>query len=257
MNDQVAPPNGLPLLQADGLIKRFADGTLAVDRVDVALARGSFVSLVGPSGCGKSTILRLIAGLERPSAGRLVWPGGRPDEIGFVFQDATLMPWARAVDNVYLPLKLAGVSRRAAMPKVEAALDLVGLGDRGEALPSELSGGMRMRVSIARALATDAPLLLMDEPFAALDEFTREKLDEDLLRLWLEKGLTVLFVTHSIYEAVYLSERVAVMGRGRKGLIADIAIDEPYPRDGAFRESAAYLEYCRQVSKALREGIQP
>jgi NitT/TauT family transport system ATP-binding protein len=260
----VSPPAHAPdgtLLTLSGVGKSYNGDTPAVADVDLSIERGSFVSLVGPSGCGKSTLLRLIAGLLEPSQGTLSWAGGdRPDDLGFVFQDATLLPWASAFDNVYLPLKLKGASPDEATDKVQEALARVGLADASDKLPRELSGGMRMRVSIARALVTEPPVLLMDEPFAALDEFTREKLDDDLLTLWRDLGWTVIFVTHSVYESVYLSERILVMSRGSHGsggpgqIADDIKIDAPYPRGLAFRQSSAYFDHCKAVSAALRDG---
>ncbi len=253
-------PDG-SLLTLTGVGKSYDGDAPAVTDINLSIERGSFVSLVGPSGCGKSTLLRLIAGLLQPSHGSLNWNGaGRPDDLGFVFQDATLLPWASAFDNVYLPLKLKGMSRDDAGTKVQAALARVGLADASDKLPRELSGGMRMRVSIARALVTEPPVLLMDEPFAALDEFTREKLDDDLLTLWREFGWTVIFVTHSVYESVYLSERILVMGTGSNGsrgagrIDEDIRIDAPYPRGLSFRQSPSYFEHCKAVSAALRDG---
>lgn len=251
------PASDGPLLTLSGVGKSYNGDAPAVADVTLSIERGSFISLVGPSGCGKSTLLRLIAGLLQPSQGTLDWEGGdRPDDLGFVFQDATLLPWASAFDNVYLPLKLKGVSRDAASSKVQEALIRVGLGDVPDRLPRELSGGMRMRVSIARALVTEPPVLLMDEPFAALDEFTREKLDDDLLTLWRDLGWTVIFVTHSVYESVYLSERILVMStEAGPGQIADdIHIDAPYPRGLSFRQSSAYFDRCKAVSAALRDG---
>lgn len=245
-----------PLIELAGIGKTYGSGTVALGGVDAAIREGGFVSLVGPSGCGKSTLLRIVAGLVAPDKGALSWPasGTRPSDIGFVFQDATLMPWARVTENVYLPLKLKGIAKDKAMPRVREALARVGLADFADAFPRELSGGMKMRVSIARALVTEPPLLLMDEPFAALDEFTREKLDDDLVGLWLAHRFTTVFVTHSIYESVYLSERVFVMGARPGRILADIAVDAPFPRGRAFRESQAYVETCAKVSAALREG---
>lgn len=246
------------LISLEDVAKTYGSGTLALDGVNASIARGSFVSLVGPSGCGKSTLLRMIAGLIEPSAGTIAWPasgGARPADIGFVFQDATLMPWARVFENVYLPLKLKGVQRAEAEPRIMDALSRVGLADFAAAFPRELSGGMRMRVSIARALVTEPPVLLMDEPFAALDEFTREKLDDDLIDLWSGQNWTVIFVTHSVYESVYLSERVLVMGARPGRILRDIPIGAPFPRGRAFRESTDYLALCSEVSAALREGM--
>lgn len=244
------------LIDLRGIGKTYANGTVALGGVDAEIRKGGFVSLVGPSGCGKSTLLRIVAGLIAADAGTLSWPatGERPSDIGFVFQDATLMPWARVAENVWLPLKLAGISKEAAWPRIEASLVRVGLADFANAFPRELSGGMKMRVSIARALVTEPPVLLMDEPFAALDEFTRENLDDDLLALWQEQRFTTVFVTHSIYESVYLSERILVMGARPGRILADIAVDAPYPRGRAFRESRTYMDTCAAVSAALREG---
>lgn len=255
MTADSAPP-AAPLIALKGIGKTYGSGTVALSGVDADIRQGGFVSLVGPSGCGKSTLLRIVAGLITPDAGDLLWPAGgaRPADIGFVFQDPTLMPWARVVDNVWLPLKLRGISKADALPRIMDTLERVGLVDFARAFPRELSGGMRMRVSIARALVTEPPLLLMDEPFAALDEFTREKLDDDLLDLWSSQRFTVIFVTHSIYESVYLSERVLVMGARPGRILSDIAIDAPYPRGRAFRESRAYVESCATVGAALREG---
>ena len=218
------------------------------------IEQGSFVSLVGPSGCGKSTALKLIAGLLTPSSGNVSVHA--KNDLSYVFQDATLMPWASVFDNVYLPFKLAGVPRAVIEEEVMASLDRVGLADRAQAFPRELSGGMKMRVSIARALITDPKVLLMDEPFAALDEFTREKLDDELLDLWRAQKWTVLFVTHSIYESVYLSQRVMVLSQNPGQLIGDVQVDAPYPRGQAFRESTVYFEACRSVSIARRGGPQ-
>lgn len=246
-----------PLLSIEQVGKIYDNGTIALSDVNLTLEQGSFVSLVGPSGCGKSTLLRMIAGLIAPTNGTLRWAGGdgAPSDLGFVFQDATLMPWARVYDNVWLPLKLRGISREAARERVMEALTRVGLEAFSDVFPRELSGGMRMRVSIARAMATGTKILLMDEPFAALDEFTREKLDDDLLHLWREQGWTVIFVTHSVYESVYLSERVLVMGARPGRIIEEIRV-EAAERVGAFRDSPAYIAYCRAVSAALRQGAE-
>ncbi len=241
-----------PLLVLRGAGKRFASGTQALAGLDLAIGSGEFVSLLGPSGCGKSTALRLMARLARPSAGRIEWQEGElAGKIGFVFQEPTLLPWATVADNVRLPLRLMGRSRRAAQDEVMRTLALVGLDGFAQAYPRELSGGMRMRVSIARALVTEPRLLLMDEPFAALDEITRIRLNDDLLRLWRQQGWTVVFVTHSVYESVYLSSRVVVMAARPGRVVAEIAIAAPYPRGEAFRTSPVYNGYCREVSAAL------
>ncbi len=251
-----------PLIRIAGVAKTYAGGTHALQGIDLAVQEGEFLSLLGPSGCGKSTLLRLIAGLSEPSAGRIEWPDATPDaagrtrrSLGFVFQDPTLMPWATVFDNVFLPLRLAGQRRRAVAARVEAALEGVGLAAFARAYPRQLSGGMRMRVSIARAMVMRPKMLLMDEPFAALDEITRMRLNDDLLRLWADGGWTVIFVTHSVYESVFLSSRIAVMA-ARPGHIREtIAVDAPYPRDESFRTSADYNEYCRRTSASLRAAM--
>jgi NitT/TauT family transport system ATP-binding protein len=237
------------LLSFQSVGKSFASGVDALSGVSFGLARGEFLSLVGPSGCGKSTALRLIAGLTKPSSGTLAWAGERP-RTGFVFQDAALMPWATVESNVRLPLELKGLPADAD-EKVAQALALVGLSGFARAYPRALSGGMRMRVSIARALAADAELLLMDEPFAALDELTRERLNDELRALWASRGLTVVFVTHSIYESVYLSSRVVVMSARPGRVVADIAMPSPQDRTPEFRLSQDYGERCRAVREAL------
>jgi NitT/TauT family transport system ATP-binding protein len=243
--------------------KTFANGVTALDRLSLDVWPGEFVSLLGPSGCGKSTALRLIAGLSEPSRGAIDWPGGAggagarrgAGEIGFVFQEPTLMPWATVAGNVRLPLKLKGLAQTAA-PRVDAALQRVGLGGFGSSYPRELSGGMKMRASIARALVTEPGLLLMDEPFAALDEITRFKLNNDLLTLWRTLGKTVVFVTHSVFESVYLSQRIVVMTPHPGRVFTELAIDAPYPRDERFRTSAAYAALCRRTSEALAAAMQ-
>jgi NitT/TauT family transport system ATP-binding protein len=243
------------LVRLRGVSKTFASGTLALDRVELNVEDGEFLSLLGPSGCGKSTALRLIAGLIEPSGGQVAWRGSRPGSIGFVFQEPTLMPWARVWDNVYLPLRLHGLSRAAAAPQVDATLALVGLAEFARAYPRELSGGMRMRVSIARALALKPPILLMDEPFAALDEITRLKLNDDLLRLKADLGTTIVFVTHSVYESVYLSTRIAVFSMRPGRIVEAIDIGQPLPRGEEFRLSRAYADHCRATSLALKRAM--
>ncbi len=224
------------------------------------MRQGEFVSLLGPSGCGKSTALRIIAGLSEPSAGSVVWPRrdanpGSESRIGFVFQEPTLMPWTTVFNNVLLPLKLKGVAGDKADASVTSALDRVGLQGFAQAYPRELSGGMRMRVSIARALVTAPDLLLMDEPFAALDEITRFKLNDDLLDLWQTLRTTVVFVTHSVFESVFLSSRVVVMAARPGRVFTELAIDAPYPRDQNFRTSADYAAFCRRTSEALAAAM--
>jgi NitT/TauT family transport system ATP-binding protein len=230
----------------------------AVDSLSLDIADGEFLVLVGPSGCGKSTLLSLIAGLTAPTTGRVQWwggdfanTGGAGRKIAFVFQSPTLMPWARVTTNVRLPLDLAGVPRSAADNAVKKALARVHLTRFGDHLPRQLSGGMQMRASIARALVTEPDLLLMDEPFGALDEFTRNRLDGDLQQLWKARGFTVVFVTHSIYEAVFLSSRVIVLAARPGRVIADVPIDGPAAGDAGFRVSAPFIEYCRVLSEHL------
>ena len=252
-------PTGAPsLIELSGIGKTYANGTVALTGVDAAVREGGFVSLVGPSGCGKSTLLRIIAGLIAEDHGKLDWPasGARPHDIGFVFQDATLMPWASVADNVYLPLRLAGMSRAEADPRIAEALASVDLSEFAAAFPRELSGGMRMRVSIARALVTQPDILLLDEPFAALDEPTRFKLNEDLLRLWRTRGLTVLFVTHSVFESVFLAQRVIVMKRRPGRIAATISVKLPEERDAALRTSADFGAVCRTVSERLASATE-
>jgi NitT/TauT family transport system ATP-binding protein len=253
-----------PLIAVQGLAKVWPDGAEVLRDVTLDLpSTPQFLSLVGPSGCGKTTLLRLIAGLERPSRGAVAWSGaaskgankGGAPQIGYVFQEPTLMPWATVFENVYLPFKIAGVSRRAAQDAIMEALRGVHLEDAAARYPRELSGGMKMRVSIARALAPRPKVLLMDEPFAALDEITRLKLNNDLLALWQALSMTVIFVTHSVFESVYLSNRIVVMAARPGRIAADLAIEAPYPRDEAFRGSALYTEACFEVSAALRRAM--
>jgi NitT/TauT family transport system ATP-binding protein len=244
-----------PLLALSNISKRFDSGTQAIERVDLSVAAGEFVSLVGPSGCGKSTVLRIIAGLLHPDTGAVDFPGGRP-ELGFVFQEPTLMPWATALGNVRLPLDIKGVARGDAAERAARALARVGLGGFENAYPRELSGGMKMRVSIARAMAAQPKLLLMDEPFAALDELTRQALNDDLLKLAHEDALTVIFVTHSVYESTYLSSRVVVMTPRPGRVAADLALAPPDPRDESYRLSARFTDDAGRVSATLREAMR-
>lgn len=241
------------LVSLSRVSKTFDNGTQAFGPIDLEVRPGEFASLLGPSGCGKSTALRVIAGLLHPSAGDVSFPRGRP-EIGFVFQEPTLMPWRSALANTQLPLELKGVARGEAEARARNALARVGLQGFESAFPRELSGGMKMRVSIARALAAKPRLLLMDEPFAALDEPTRQALNDDLLKLWREDGLTVIFVTHSVYESTYLSTRVVVMTPRPGRIAADIALDFPPDRTEAFRLSPAFSQAAAKVTEALRGG---
>lgn len=257
---EIAQPR--PLVSLRSVSKTFSNGTVALQKMSLDVAQGEFLSLLGPSGCGKSTALRIIAGLGDPTAGRIEWPTadydaeGHPHpEIGFVFQEPTLMPWATVFGNVWLPLRLKGVSKQAARTDVMQALSMVGLEHFANSYPRELSGGMKMRVSIARALITKPKLLLMDEPFAALDEITRFKLNNDLLHLWETFGWTVIFVTHSVFESVYLSQRIVVMAARPGRVFEELSIDAPYPREESFRTSPEYNEYCRFTSDALHRAI--
>lgn len=243
----------MPLIDIRAVSKTYAGGVAALEDASLSIDAGRFVSLVGPSGCGKSTLLRAIAGLQPPTSGTIAWAGARP-KLGFVFQDPTLLPWADVAANVRLGLELSGMARPEADRRVAATLDLVGLSQFAAAVPRELSGGMRMRVSIARALAAEPDVLLMDEPFAALDEFTRERLNDELLEIWARRNLTVVFVTHSVYESVYLAQEIAVFTARPGRIAATIPVPSPYPRGAAFRQSAAYHELCAQVSEALRQA---
>lgn len=245
-----------PAITFTQISKVYANGTVALQDLNLKIPESQFISLVGASGCGKSTVLRLIAGLGKVSSGNIEW--GIPQaarKLAFVFQDAALMPWTNVRENVRLPLKLAGISQRDAQPLVEQALALVGLTGFADSYPRQLSGGMKMRVSIARALVTQPNILLMDEPFGALDEITRSRLNSELLDLWHKYHWTVVFVTHNIYEAVYLSNRVLVMGTNPGRVVADIEIEATYPRDEEFRTSPIYNDYCRKVSHCLAEAM--
>ncbi|WP_424928273.1 ABC transporter ATP-binding protein [Amaricoccus tamworthensis] len=246
-----ATPRALELRNVE---KVFGENAAALRGLSFDVFEGEFVSLLGPSGCGKSTALRLIAGLIQPTSGTIKRRFGK-SELAVVFQEPTLMPWTTVEKNVWLPLKLRGMSFGEAKPVVDEALRLVGLeGFRG-AWPRELSGGMKMRVSIARALVTRPKLILMDEPFAALDEITRFRLNDDLLSLKSKLGCTVVFVTHSVFESVYLSDRILTMGTAPGRVVEETVIDTERSRDETFRTSAEYAGWCRNVSESLRRGI--
>jgi NitT/TauT family transport system ATP-binding protein len=248
-------PSQPVLASLRGVDKVFGNSVTAVENLDLDVREGEFLSLLGPSGCGKSTVLRMLAGLSKPTRGSIDWRGGRP-ELGFVFQDPTLMPWATVFSNVWLPLRFRGVSRADAQARVDEALELVGLAGFANAYPRELSGGMKMRVSIARALVTRPALLLMDEPFAALDEITRTKLNDDLVALKCALGATVVFVTHSVYESVALSTRIVVMAARPGRVVADIPVNSALPRADEFRLCPFYADRCRETSQALHGAME-
>ncbi len=249
------------LVRATQLALTFQAGTRALADLDLEIPSGQFMAIVGPSGCGKSTLLRLIAGLLEPTTGRLTVAGRSPLEarrqaarLAMVFQDPTLLPWRTVSDNVALPLELAGRSRRERDAAVAPVLATVGLQDFARRYPAELSGGMRMRVSLARALVVEPELLLLDEPFAALDDITRQTLNDELLSLWRQRGWTGVFVTHNIAEAVFLSERVLVMSRRPGSIVADVAVPFPLPRGAQLRADPGFARLCGEVMERLREG---
>ncbi|WP_300437046.1 ABC transporter ATP-binding protein [uncultured Mameliella sp.] len=235
--------------------KTFHGGVIALRNMNLTVNEGDFISLLGPSGCGKSTALKLVTGLMQPTSGRIDWASDNGSgNLGVVFQEPTLMPWAQVMDNVYLPFRIRGVPFAEVRDEVLEVLRLVGLEKFQRAFPRELSGGMKMRVSIARALVTKPRLILMDEPFAALDEITRFKLNNDLLSLREKIGCTVIFVTHSVFESVFLSDRVVVMAARPGRVIEELTVDAPYPRSEEFRTSAEYARYCRLASTALHRA---
>jgi NitT/TauT family transport system ATP-binding protein len=251
-----------PVLELQAVSKRFTSGLEALSGIDLRVGRGEFLSLLGPSGCGKSTLLRIVAGLSPPSSGscHLRLGDGRSKatvagRIGFVFQDPTLMPWSTVASNVELPFRIAGRVRGEERDRAIAALRAVGLAGFERAYPHQLSGGMRMRVSIARALVTEPDLLLLDEPFAALDEITRLALNDDLLRLWEERRPTILFVTHSVFESVYLSTRIAVMTARPGRIAAELPVGLPEPRERALRTTPEYAAMCETASAMLAQAM--
>ncbi len=251
---------GTPAVTMRGVSRAFRpEGeapVVALSAVDLTIDEGAFVALLGPSGCGKSTLLRLVAGLDRPDAGKIEAPALASQEIGFVFQDAHLLPWRTVEENVALPLQLRGVNSTAGdhTARVREALREVDLESAARRYPAELSGGMRMRASIARALVTRPRLLLMDEPFAALDEITRHRLDERLHELWREQGLTILFVTHTIFEATFLAQRALVMGRRPGRILRDVILDLPEKREPSLRASPAFMREAQQLLEGLEEA---
>ena len=252
------PPMGSrdKLLEMSAIDKVFNGNVVALRDMNLVVNQGDFISLLGPSGCGKSTALRLIAGLMRPTTGRILWEGGQgTGDLGVVFQEPTLMPWATVAQNVWLPFRLRGKSYNSVKDEVMEALRLVGLEKFGKSYPRELSGGMKMRVSIARAMVTKPSLILMDEPFAALDEITRHKLNNDLLELRDKLKCTVIFVTHSVFESVFLSDRIVVMAARPGRVSAELTVGAPYPRGEEFRTSPEYAALCREASEALHNAM--
>lgn len=246
-----------PIVSLKGVARTFDNGVTAIAGVDLDVARGEFLTILGGSGTGKSTLLRLMAGLDEPTAGTLARAPdvARRGGTSMVFQDAALMPWASVRDNVWLPLRFAGIKRAHAAERIDAALETVGLADRADALPRELSGGMAMRVSIARALVSEPALLLLDEPFGALDEITRFRLNDVVRELWQARSLTCVLVTHSVFEAAYMSSRVVVIGGTPAAVTEQTQAPQPLVRDAAFRRSPAYLDYTRRLSEMLERSV--
>ena len=250
-----------PEIVLESVTKRFRKGAVAVKDISLTIDRGQFVTFLGPSGCGKSTLLKLVSGLSPVSEGSISVDGKTPEDarslVSFIFQDATLLPWRTVEQNVGLGMELEHAARHARKERVAKMLDLVGLSHVAKSYPRELSGGMKMRASIARALVSRPRILLMDEPFAALDEMTRDRLNEELLRLYSEQKWTVLFVTHSVAEAVFLSTRVVILAAHPGRVAHEINIDLPWPRTAETRESKHYEEQVTQASRLLRGVYQP
>jgi NitT/TauT family transport system ATP-binding protein len=250
-----------PIVKFSSLKKRYGMGPLILDGIDLTVAPGDFISLIGPSGCGKSTVLKLISGLSPGSEGELTVLGTSPkqarDRQAFIFQDSTLLPWLTAQRNVELPLRLQGRGGQERVAKARETLSLVGLEAVRDYYPRQLSGGMKMRVSIARALTLAPQLLLLDEPFGALDEMTRHRLNEELLALRERSKFTALFVTHSVSEAVFLSNRVLVMAANPGRFHAEVKVDFPYPRTPALREQPAFQAKVNEVSQLLHQVEEP
>jgi NitT/TauT family transport system ATP-binding protein len=241
-------------IQANEISRTFPGGVQAIDRLSLSVNTGDFVAILGPSGCGKSTLLRLIAGLDQPTGGTLCISEQSRSRIAYVFQDAHLLPWRNVLRNVMLPLELAGVNRRHRRDKSLAALEQVGLSDAVTRYPAQLSGGMRMRVSLARAMVTDPQLLLLDEPFAALDEITRQRLDEQLRELWISRKMTVIFVTHSTTEAVFLANRAIVLSKRPGRILHDAPIELGDERNAAMRSTPEFAAQTRDIYSALEKG---
>ena len=258
MSSQTLPlDERAPVLAMNHIEKTFNGDVVALKDMSLQVNEGDFISLLGPSGCGKSTALRLIAGLLQPTSGTIRWAGGQAQgDLGIVFQEPTLMPWATVAQNVFLPFRLRGQSYGSVRDDILDALRLVGLEKFQNAYPRELSGGMKMRVSIARAMVTKPRLILMDEPFAALDEITRFKLNNDLLTRKSKIGCTVIFVTQSVFESVFLSDRIVVMAARPGRVIRELHVDTPYPRSEEFRTSVEYAAHTREASAALHQAME-
>jgi NitT/TauT family transport system ATP-binding protein len=249
---------GIPEVVLNGVSKRYRNASLVLQNVSLSVERGEFVTFLGPSGCGKSTLLRLVSGLSPVSEGTVQVNGMTPvnarELMSFIFQDATLLPWRTVERNVGLGLELEYAARDQRKARVESMLELVGLSHAARSYPRQLSGGMKMRASIARALVNRPRILLMDEPFAALDEMTRDRLNEEVLRLFAEQKWTVLFVTHSVAEAVFLSSRIVILAAHPGRVVHEVTVDLSWPRSTTTRESKAFEETVTQVSRLLREA---
>jgi NitT/TauT family transport system ATP-binding protein len=251
---------GAPEIEIASVTKRYGDANAVLQSIDLTVAKKEFVSLIGPSGCGKSTILKLIAGLTLPTSGAIRVDGRTPadarETISFVFQDATLLPWRTVRENIGLGLELEHKPKALREKEIASLLEFVGLQHVAKAFPRELSGGMKMRVSIARALATNPRLMLLDEPFAALDEMTRDRLNEEILRLHAEQNWTAVFVTHSVPEAVFLSDRIVVLAPNPGRIYAEFRVDLPVPRAAALRTAPEFEAIASRVAHTLRETIR-
>jgi NitT/TauT family transport system ATP-binding protein len=252
---------GVPEIEIAGVTKQYGNARAVLQSIDLNIAKREFVSIIGPSGCGKSTILKLIAGLANPTSGTIRVDGMTPqnarETISFVFQDATLLPWRTVTQNIGLGLELEHVPGDWREKEIAGLLEVVGLKHVAKSYPRELSGGMKMRVSIARALATNPRLMLLDEPFAALDEMSRDRLNEEILRLRAEQSWTAVFVTHSVSEAVFLSDRIVVLAPNPGRVYAEFRVDLPAPRTSAVRNSQEFDAIVSRVSHTLRETLRP
>jgi len=250
----------VPEIEIAGVTKQYGNARAVLESIDLVVAKQEFISLIGPSGCGKSTILKLIAGLAVPTSGKICVDGMTPqnarETISFVFQDATLLPWRTVKQNIGLGLELERAPHDRREKEIAALLELVALKNVAGSYPRELSGGMKMRVSIARALATNPRLMLLDEPFAALDEMSRDRLNEEILRLRAEQNWTAVFVTHSVSEAVFLSDRIVVLAPNPGRIHAEFRVELPAPRTSAIRNSQEFDAIVARVSHTLRETLR-